>query len=292
MLSRIALLCTLAATAWAQDTATKQVEIYGQKIYYQEAGSGPDVILLHGLGGDSTNWAATLPALAAKFHVIVPDQVGFGRSDKPMIDYRIGTLVDFLNAFYKKVGISRATLVGNSLGGWVAMDFALAHPDKVNRLVLVDSAGYSQKRTGGPPLTRELLLALNPATIAGEKQLMSLVFYNKAFATDQIAEQALMLHLRKNDSYTIDRFIDSILRGEDLVDGKLGAIKAPTLVIWGREDALVPLAAGKALAEDIPGAESVILDSCGHVPQAECAGPFNAALLKYLGDAGGAGGSQ
>jgi|HubBroStandDraft_1064217.scaffolds.fasta_scaffold03420_6 2-hydroxy-6-oxonona-2,4-dienedioate hydrolase len=281
-LSRIALLSALAATAWAQDATTKQVEIYGQKIYYQEAGSGPDVILLHGLGGDATNWAATVPALAVKFHVLVPDQVGFGRSDKPLIDYRVATLVDFLNAFYKKVGIAKATLVGNSLGGWVAMDFALAHPDKVNRLVLVDSAGYSQKRTGGPPLTRELLLALNPSTVAGEKQLMSLVFYSKAFATDQFAEQALMLHLRKNDSYTIERFFDSILRGEDLVDGKLGAIKAPTLVVWGREDALIPLANGKALAEDIPGAESVILDSCGHVPQAECAAPFNAALLKYL----------
>jgi len=282
MLSRIALLLALPAAAWAQDAATKQVEIYGQKIYYQEAGSGPDVILLHGLGGDATNWASTVPALSAKFHVLVPDQVGFGRSDKPMIDYRVGTLVDFLNAFYKKVGITRATLVGNSLGGWVAMDFALAHPDKVNRLVLVDSAGYSQKRTGGAPLTRELLQGLNPSTIAGEKQLMSVVFYNKAFSSDQFAEQALMMHLRKNDSYTIDRFIDSILRGEDFVDGKLGAIKAPTLVVWGREDALVPLPAGKALAEDIPGAQSVILDSCGHVPQAECAGPFNAALLKFL----------
>lgn len=293
MLTRTLWLCALAATAWAQDATTattKQVEIYGQKIYYQEAGSGPDVILLHGLGGDRTNWNATVPALAAKFHVLVPDQLGFGQSDKPMIDYRVGTLVDFLNAFCKKLGIAKATLVGNSMGGWVAMDFALAHPDKVNRLVLVDSAGYSQKRTGSQPLTRELLLGLNPSTVAGEKQLMSVVFYNKAFATDQIAEQALAMHLHKNDSYTIDRFIDSILRGEDLVDGKLGAIKAPTLIVWGREDALVPLAAGKALAEDIPGAETVILDGCGHVPQAECAGPFNAALLKYLGEAGGAGG--
>jgi pimeloyl-ACP methyl ester carboxylesterase len=153
MLSRIALLCTLAATAWAQDAATKQVEIYGQKIYYQEAGSGPDVILLHGLGADRSAWAATVPALAAKYHVYVPDQVGFGQSDKPAIDYRVGTLVDFLDAFCKKAGIAKATLVGNSMGGWVAMDFALAHPDKVNRLVLVDSAGYSSKRTGGPPLT-------------------------------------------------------------------------------------------------------------------------------------------
>ena len=283
MLSRIALLCTLTATAWAQDAATKQVEIYGQKIYYQEAGSGPDVILLHGLGADRSAWAATVPALAAKYHVYVPDQVGFGQSDKPAIDYRVGTLVDFLDAFCKKVGIAKATLVGNSMGGWVAMDFALAHPDKVNRLVLVDSAGYSSKRTGGQPLTRAMLQGLNPSTVAGEKQLMALVFHNKMYSSDQFAEQAFTTHLRKNDSYTIDRFIDSILRGEDVVDGRLGAIKSPALIVWGSEDALVPLAAGKALAEDIPGAKSVILDGCGHVPPVECAAPFNAALLQYLG---------
>ncbi len=284
MISRIGLLCALAMAVSAQDNSTKQVEIYGQKIFYQETGSGPTVILLHGLGGDGTNWAATVPALAGKYHVFVPDQIGFGRSDKPLIDYRVGTLVDFLNAFYKKAGIEKATLVGNSLGGWVAMDFALAHPDKVDKLVLVDSAGYSQKRTGGEPLTRDLLVGLNPSTIEGEKKLMGIVFHSKAFSSDQFAEQALTMHLKKNDSYTIDRFIDSILRGEDFVDGRLGGIKAPTMVIWGREDALVPLANGKALAEDIHGAQTTILDSCGHVPQAECSAAFNAALTKYLGN--------
>lgn len=282
MLNRIVLSCAMAATAWAQDAVTKHVEIYGQKIVYQEAGAGPDVILLHGLGGDRSNWGPTVPVLAAKYHVLVPDQIGFGESDKPPINYRIQTLVDFLNAFYKKLGISKATLVGNSLGGWVAMDFALAYPDKVNRLVLVDSAGYSQKRSGGPPLTRELLMALNPATIAGTKQLMSVVFYNKAFASDAVAEAGFAQHLRKNDSPTINSFIDSILRAEDVVDGRLGGIQLPTLIVWGREDALVPLAAGKALGEDIAGSQTVVLDSCGHVPQVECAGAFNAALLKFL----------
>jgi len=271
-----------AAAAWAQEAATKQVEIYGEKIYYQEAGSGPDVILLHGLGGDRTNWAPTVPALAGKYHVVVPDQIGFGESDKPLINYRLATLVDFLNAFYKKLGISKATLVGNSLGGWVAMDFALAHPEKVNRLVLVDSAGYSQARTGGPALTRERLLGLNPGTLDGTKQLMSIVFYNKNFASDAVVEAALTRHLRKGDSPTINSFIDSILRQEDVVDGKLGGIKAPTLIVWGREDALVPLAAGKALGEDIAGSQTVVLDSCGHVPQVECSAGFNAALLKFL----------
>src|ERR1700722_9662404 len=117
MLYRILTICALAATAYAQDAATKQVEIFGQKIYYLEAGSGPEVILLHGLGGDNGNWRMTLPALASQFHVYAPDQIGFGRSDKPQINFRVATLVDFLNAFYQQAGLSKATLVGNSLGG-------------------------------------------------------------------------------------------------------------------------------------------------------------------------------
>lgn len=283
MLYRILAFCALAATACAQDATTKQIEIFGQKIYYLEAGSGPEVILLHGLGGDNGNWRMTLPALASRFHVYAPDQIGFGQSDKPQINYRVATLVDFLNAFYKKAGISKAALVGNSLGGWVAMDFALQYPDKVTRLVLVDSGGYSFKRTGGVAPAREVLLGLNPSSLAGTKQLMAIVFHNKAFSTDEVSEQVFTQHLRKNDGYTINSFVDSILRGEDVVDGKLGALKTPTLIVWGRDDLLIPLAAGKALAEDIAGSQTVVLDDCGHVPQMECAAPFNDALVKYLG---------
>jgi pimeloyl-ACP methyl ester carboxylesterase len=282
VLYRILTLCALAATAYAQDAATRQVQIFGQKIYYLEAGSGPAVILLHGLGGDNGNWRMTVPALASRFHVFAPDQIGFGQSDKPLINYRVATLVDFLNAFYQKVGIAKATLVGNSLGGWVAMNFALQYPNKVNRLVLVDSAGYSFKRTGGVAPAREVLLGLNPSCLAGTKQLMAVVFHNKAYSTDEVAEQVFTEHLRKNDGYTINSFVDSILRGEDIVDGRLGALKTPTLILWGRDDELVPLAAAKALAEDIAGSQTVVLDDCGHVPQMECAAPFNDALLKYL----------
>jgi len=285
MLSRIALVCALATAAWAQEPNIKHVEIYGQKIVYEEAGAGPDVILLHGLGADRASWRTTVPALTAKYHVYVPDQVGFGQSDKPLIDYRVATLVDFLNVFYRKLGIMKATLVGNSMGGWVAMDFALAHPDKVDRLVLVDSAGLSSKRTGGMPPASDVLRSLNPATVAQEEQLLSEVFYNKSFANEEFAERAFAIHLIKNDGYTIDRMLASLLRGEDMVDGKLGAIKAPTLVAWGKEDALVPLAAGKALAEDIHGAQLVVFDDCGHVPMVEKAAEFNAALVKFLGQA-------
>jgi 2-hydroxy-6-oxonona-2,4-dienedioate hydrolase len=278
----VALSFAVASVIWAQAPASKQVEVFGQKIHYLEAGSGPNVILLHGLGADATNWAMNTAVLAKSFHVFVPDQIGFGESDKPLINYRVGTLVDFLDGFYKKVGITKATVVGNSLGGWTALAFTLAHPEKVERMVLVDSAGYSFEKLGGAKPTTETLDGLNPSTVAGSKAVLSLILANKSLATDQAAEHLLATHMKNGDGYTIERFIDSIQRGQDVVDGKLGAIHVPTLIVWGGEDALTPLAEGKMLAQEITGSEMVVLDHCGHIPQFECAAPFNAALLKFL----------
>lgn len=275
-------LLVLTSSAQTPAVADKQIEVFGQKIHYLEAGTGPTVILLHGLGGDVSNWAMTIPVLAKQFHVIAIDQIGFGKSEKPLLNYRIGTMVDFLAGFYKQTGLTKATLVGNSLGGWIAAAFALAHPDKVEKLVLVDAAGYSPKRTGLPTLTREQLAPLNAATLAELKQVMSLVFYNKAMLTDAFIESAFAAKLKRGDGYTISQFTEMVLRGDDFLDGKTKAIKAPTLVVWGREDGLTPLAIGEAYAQDIAGAEKAILDKCGHVPQIECAVAFNTALLKFL----------
>ena len=283
-MKRFALVVSLLTTVtlWAQGPPSKQVEVFGQKIQYIELGSGPTVILLHGLGGDKTNWAYNAPVLAKNYHVFVLDQLGFGESDKPMINYRVGTLVDFLDGFCKKVGIAKATLVGNSLGGWTAAAFTLAHPDKVERLVLVDSAGYSLAKTG-VQTDSALLRTLDPSTVQGEKMLLETILANKAMITDEFAATAFAAHMHKNDGYTIERFLDSIVRNEDVVDGKLSAIKVPTLVVWGREDGLIPLSAGQTMGSEIAGAQMVILDHCGHVPQMECAIPFNTALLKFLG---------
>ena len=275
-------LLALTSRAQAPAIAEKQIEVFGQKIHYLEAGTGPTVILLHGLGGDVSNWALTVPALAKQFHVIALDQIGFGKSDKPLLNYRIGTMVDFLNGFYKQTGLTKATLVGNSLGGWISAAFALTYPDKVEKLVLVDAAGYSPARTGMPKLTREQLAPLNASTLAELKQVMSLVFYNKALLTDAFLEKMFSDKLKRGDGYTINQFIEMALRGDDFLDSKTKAIKAPTLVVWGREDGLTPLALGEAYAQDIAGAEKAILEKCGHVPQLECAAAFHAALLKFL----------
>ena len=198
------------------------------------------------------------------------------------MNYRVGTLVDFLDEFCVKTGVTRASIVGNSLGGWTAAAVALAHPEKVDRLILVDAAGYTPARTGGPALKRETMLMLNPSTLEGTKLLMSTIFYNKAMITDQFIRQVHTGRLAKNDGYTVNMFIESILRNEDMLDGRLGAIKVPTLVVWGTEDALTPLVLGKAFAQDIVGAELFTIEKCGHVPQVESPVIFNKKLLEFL----------
>lgn len=271
------------APAAAQKPADKFATVYGAKIHYQEAGSGPVVILLHGLGGDASNWAMTVGPLSQKYRVIVPDQIGFGMSDKPFLNYRVATLVDFLAGFYKELKIERATLVGNSLGGFVSLAFALAHPERVDRIVLVDAAGYAMPKDINP----RVLDGLNPSTRSQVKELLPLIFYNRqVFGGDAAVDALFARRVSAGDGYTIQRLIESIIRGDDVLDGKLSAIKQPTLIIWGREDLLTPLAMGERFKKDIQGSELVIIEKCGHVPQLEKAAEFNAALMKFL--AGGA----
>jgi 2-hydroxy-6-oxonona-2,4-dienedioate hydrolase len=282
MLKHWLLLTAVAAIALAQmpTLPMKSVDVFGQKIRYHESGTGDrTVIFLHGLGGYADNWAMNAPAFASKYHVFVPDQIGFGSSDKPFLNYRVQTMVEFLDGFYRKINIERATLVGNSLGGWIAAAFALSHPDKVDRLVLVDSAGLSSSAGNTP---REVLLGLNPSSVAGMRAVLNLILYNKAMITDAFVEQAFAGHMRNNDGYTINAFIDSVERKEDMLDGKLGLLKPPALIVWGAQDGLTPVALGNALHEGIRGSEMVTLDKCGHIPQAECSPRFNEAVLAWL----------
>jgi pimeloyl-ACP methyl ester carboxylesterase len=238
------------------------------------------VILLHGMGGNAANWTLNINQLAANYRVIVPDQIGFGQSDKPLINYRMGTYVDFLDRLYNELKIERATLVGNSMGGWIAALYAIAHPGRVERLVLVDAAGFAPPKD----FDAKQLAALNPSTREGMRQLSALVFYNKQLYTSDIAiDFALTQRMSAGDGYTIQSLIESIARREDMLDGRLSAIKQPTLIIWGRADGLTPLAEfGERFKREIAGSELIVFEECGHVPMVEKAAEFNAALLKFL----------
>jgi len=282
-----ALCCALigsASAAFAQATPAKQVEVYGQKIAYVDGGSGPVVILLHGMGANRGIWRATIPALTAGYHVYAIDQIGFGESDKPLIDYRVGVLSDFLEEFMNRLDIPRASLVGNSLGGWVAAEFAIQHPGRVDKVILVDNAGYFVNRP-----TRESLAFLNPSTVAGVREMLERTVADKARISDALVRRFYAERIKSGDSYTIDRFVDSLSRGEDFLNDRLGSITEPTLVVWGRDDPLIPLSVGETIASKIPNARTVVLDHCGHIPSLECAGNLNLALTKFLASAPDAG---
>ena len=258
----------------------KFVTVYGAKIHYVEAGSGAPLILIHGLADNVAVWDSVIPPLAAKFRVIAFDEIGFGHSDKPLLSYRVSTFVDFLDGFMTELKIERASLVGNSLGGWAAAAFALTHPERVERLVLSDAAGYAAlAKTMDPRALRALRLASREDI----RYLGPLTFHDKRFYQD--VDLAFKERVTAGDSYTVSQLLDSMTRGDDVLDNRLHAINRPTLVIWGRDDKLIPLNFGERFHQEIAGSRLRIIDNCGHMPQVECANEFTAAVLEFLSEA-------
>ena len=201
------------------------VTVFGQKIHYVEQGQGPVVILLHGLGDDVSIWQDTIKALSTKYRVIAYDSLGQGKSDKPLIAYRVGTYVDFLDGFMQALHIDHAAIMGNSLGGWVAIDFAAAYPQKVDRLVLIDAAGYKSWPTP------EIGNALHLSTRADLKKLIPLTFTDKSLMSDTSIDQMYADTIASGDGFTLLQLMDSAARGEDAIDDVVKNITAPTLVV-------------------------------------------------------------
>lgn len=275
------LLLTFVAAAQQNAIQDKSVNVFNAKIRYLEAGANnpQTVVLLHGLGGAAENWQLNVAALATKYRVIVPDQVGFGKSDKPLLPFRVGTYVDFLDKFLSELKIERATLIGNSMGGWIAALYAVNYPARVDKIVLVDAAGYA------PPKTINLndLQLLVPTTRAAVRAVLPRVFYNAAlFANDAAVDAAIANRIAVGDAATIQSLIESIKRGEDFIDGKAANIKQPTLIVWGKQDGIVTLDNGERYKREIPNSQLIVFDQCGHLPMVEKARDFNEAVLKFL----------
>lgn len=269
-----------AAAPSMSGATEREALVFGEHIHYQEAGAGPTILLLHGLGDDARIWLAEITPLAVKYRVIAMDQIGFGRSDKPLLNYRAETLVDFLDEFMSTLHLGHATIIGNSLGGWVAALLAIQHPQRVEKLVLIDSAGMSGLAESlGPGLLRALRLA----TVEDLKLLAPLTFYDsRYYEPESVLRKAYADRVAAGDSFTVGRIMDSIERHEDILDEHLGEIGRPTLIIWGREDRLIPLRFGEYLRSAIPGARLITIDHCGHEPQVECPQAFEKALEAFL----------
>jgi len=271
--------CSFAAAQSAP--LDKSVTVFGAKIRYLEAGDAakPKVILLHGLGGSAENWLFNIQELAANYHVFVPDQVGFGKSDKPLLKYRVATYVDFLDKFMAELKIEKAHLVGNSMGGWVSGLMAIKYPNRVEKIVLADAAGIIPAN-----VNTDDIYQLNNSTRDEIRANMKRIFATPALQNNEaLVDRFLTQRVLSNDGYTINNLIESIRRKEDYLNDRLGEIKKPTLIIWGKQDGLIPVSDAALFNKGIAGSQLIIFENCGHAPQVEKAADFNREVLKFLG---------
>ena len=261
------------------------VEVFGQRIRYVEKGQGPPVLLLHALGADLSDWSLNLDALARGHRVIAFDSVGSGFSDKPGIDYRPSTMIDFLGGLMTALNVERASLVGHSFSGATAAGFALAHPERVNRLVIV-AAGYGlalpeaedPAQLGFVPGTLRYIF---PGNLAETRQLVRIAFADQRKADDpKIVEEAFTQANRAG--HLMNRIRASFVSRAETLDGKLSNITRPTLVIWGRKDGVNPFAMGERYQREIPGSRLLAFDGSSHFPNQEEAPAFNDAVLRFL----------
>ncbi len=262
----------------------RTVAVFGQTIHYWDVGAGPVVVLVHGLGDRKESWLPVIPGLSRQYRVLALDQIGFGKSAKPLLDYSIQTYVDFLNEFLRDLNVSRATLVGESLGGWiVALDAVEessdAHMVPLDKLVIVDGAGLKQDK----PIPN-----LNPSTLEEMRQVMKVVFYDTSWLDDATLRRIFSDKLASNDFYTVHSITNNPTVQTQLLDNRLDQIRLPTLVMWGKQDQLLPVASGERYASGIAGARLVTFDKCGHVPAEEHTAQFLAALTAFLGAAAAA----
>ncbi len=262
----------------------KTALVFGQNMAYYEAGNGPTLVLVHGFGSEARfDWGNVILPLAQHHHVIALDEIGWGKSDKPAIDYSIQTFVDFLGEFLRTLHVERFTLAGESLGGWIVTNYTLealapgnAGPyalPKPERLILEDAAGHKAIHSNGPAPVAGTL-----ADAAG----IAAIFYDKSRVTPEFVRQAFALKLQANDGGTQRSLRANPKIDSEIVTGRLNAITIPTLVIWGGNDAIVPLADGQDDAASIPHARLVVIPECGHVASMEKPDEFIAALSGFL----------
>ncbi|MGH9199814.1 MAG: alpha/beta fold hydrolase [Vicinamibacterales bacterium] len=251
----------------------RTITVFGQQIAYYEAGSGKAVVLLPNLTWDSHAWSQNVTAISAKYHVIALDLPGTGDSAKPLIEYKMDTWTDFISEFLRLKRIPKATIVGAVMGGALAVQFALDHPEISEGLVCAASNTGPGKHEGG----------LRPErwpSLAGTRRSLLASFHDKSLVTDALVRGRFEDRLRVDDGYTVARHLADH-RAPYSVE-ELSTIRVPALFIWCREDEITPLKWGEDYAAAVPGAQLAVLEACGHLPNLEKPEAFNTAVLRFL----------
>lgn len=258
--------------------------------YWSLGTQGSVVIFIHGIGSAIETWALNLEALAQHHRVYALDLVGSGRSDKPPGFYSLVALSEFVNAFTAALKLDRFSLIGNSLGGGIALQFVLSYPQQIEKLVLVNSLGLGQAvswslRLANLPWVDRLYKPTRSSTAFTLKQavddpsIITEEWINTFYELLSLpgAPEALIAQIRASVDW-------SGVRAEvyqPIVD-RLPTLAAPTLVVWGKQDPILPVAHAQVAMQRLPNAQLQIFDRCGHWSNFERAAEFNRRVAEFL----------
>jgi pimeloyl-ACP methyl ester carboxylesterase len=297
-----ALLAGYVALTWAPDRSVAElaprwapppstfIELGGMQVHVRDEGRRDDpvpIVLLHGTSDSLHTWDGWVRALEGRRRVIRADMPGFGLTGpSPAGEYSIGDYVRFATALLDHFGVERCVLVGNSLGGWVAWETALAAPSRVQALVLVDSAGYAFRSQSVPigfrlarvPLVNRLFEVTLPRSLV-ESSVRN-VYGDPARVRPEVVDRHYDLALRAGNRKALMQRFAQAPAGID--EARISELKVPTLILWGGRDRLIPAEYGGVFAKDITGSRLVIFDDLGHVPQEEDPARTVAAAESFL----------
>lgn len=256
------------------------IDLHGERVAYLDEGSGEVILLLHGIAGSSQTWRPLMRPLSRRHRVLAPDLLGHGDSTKPRSDYSLGAFSVLVRDLLDELGVARATVVGHSLGGGIAMQFAYQHPDYVERLVLIGSGGLGPDvglplRLASLPGAELVLPLIAPRKVvsAGERLLSWL---RKAGFESPRSEEMWRHYGTLSDGPTRQAFLRTL---RAVVDHRGQAVSAlnrlnvrtdfPVLAIWGDRDAIIPVSHAHAAQQVRPDVRLEVLTDVGHFPHAE-----------------------
>ncbi len=286
------------AIASVEPASSRTIQAGGREIFVTESGEGPPLLMLHGGGPGATgmsNFSRNIPTLANRFRVIAPDMPGYGRSSKGL-DRKdpFGELARVMLGLLDALGVEKAHLLGNSLGGSCALRLALEAPERADRLVLLGPGGIDTSRR---PPTEGLIHLLDYYSGEGPTREKFEEFLRKDLVFDGAALPDALIAARYAAS--IDPAVVAnppLVRPKDLsnahaldltLDPRLSGLQTPTLVLWGVEDRVNPASGGRSLQERMPNCDLYLFSRTGHWVQWERAAQFNAATIAFLSQSQG-----
>jgi pimeloyl-ACP methyl ester carboxylesterase len=268
---------------------SKFINIQGVNVHYRDEGNQNDstpLVLIHGTSSSLHTWDSIVPALSNKKRLIRLDLPAFGLTGPhPQRDYSIDFYNQFINAFLNAIGVQQYIIAGNSLGGSIAWNQALAYPDKVKQLILVNSGGYPKKNEKGnigfklasTPVVGDVLLKFTPRGII--RKSVEDVYSDKTKVSEVLVQRYFDLLLREgNRQATLDIFKQRKFGGSE----KIKFIQTPTLIIWGEDDQLIDVSNAYLFQKDIRNSQLVIIPKTGHVPMEENPTPFINTISSFI----------